>query len=163
MGKDRVYLSEKKLHTRHVIRPCPCNKNHFFFFFQMNNIYLKCKIFSKVIFYPSPLCYFIKKLKNDFWAQLKLFSQTAHLTFNCCRPKLTAVKTKLTDTNICSIPGCQWDTRNNAQLLVLKYILETGWTLHPGSMKVLSLITENVQPAGRRWSRVRDRHRPLFL
>lgn len=146
-----MYLSEylllqQKLQTR-LIRPCPWNKNHFFFFkSQMKNIYLKCKMFTKVIFILHNLVISFKKISG---AQLKLLLQTADPKFNCCWRKLT-------DTNFCSIPGCQQDTRNNARLLALKYILETAWTLHSGNMKVLSLIIENVEPAGRRWGRVRD-------
>lgn len=143
---------------------CPCNKNHFFFSSKWITSIWNVKSFPRSFFILHHFAISFKSWKTisglSWNCSRRLHTCT---TFNCCRPKLTAVKTKLTDTNICSIPGCQWDTRNNARLLVLKYILETGWTLHPGSMKVLSLITENVQPAGRRWSRVRDRHRPLFL
>lgn len=150
MGKDRVYLSEKKLHTRHVIRPLPMQQKSLFSSSKWITSIWNVKSFPRSFFILHHFAISFKSWKTisglSWNCSRRLHTCT---TFNCCRPKLTTVKTKLTDTNICSI--------------VLKYILETGWTLHPGSMKVLSLITENVQPAGRRWSRVRDRHRPLFL
>lgn len=73
--------------------------------------------------------------------------------------KLTAVKSQR-DANFCSMAGCQQDTRNNARLLVSQ--IHFGICVNSAPWKHKSLIIENFQPAGRRWSRVRHRRRPLF-